>query len=256
MRINATVGILVCATLAAAPARADPVADGDAAFHRGDYQQALALLQGPADRGDAGAELDIGLLYFAGNGVPQDRHEAARWFLAAARQGQVGALADAGIVYVTGSGVPRNLVQAYMWFSLGAEAASGATAKYLDRVAGEMTPNEIAHAKTLVVHCKASGYKACESVQCLTGPLTRTFGGSSWQLFACDDGRSLAFVAAPGSPAAPYDFTLSYYDARSAISSGSQGNAAATAAREEVRALSEPQRAALFSAASAATPIR
>jgi len=255
MRYAFTLALVVYLALAGGKVCAEPVADGDAAFERGDYQQALALLQGPAERGDAVAELDMGLLYFGGNAVPQDRHEAARWFLMAAHQGQKGALANAGIVYITGTGVPRSLVQAYMWFSLASDADSGGAAKYRDHAAAEMTPDDIARATKLALQCKNSGYKKCGSYQCLDGPLGRTFGGSSWQVFACDDGRSLAFVAAPGAPPAPFDFTLSYSNdgTSSAITFGGTRDVA-SAARDEVAALTEPQRSALYSAALDASP--
>src|ERR1700744_1332834 len=98
MRYASGLALVVYLTLAVGNVRADPVAGGNAAFNRGDYQQALALLLAPAERGDAVAEMDIGLLYFGGNAVPQDRHEASRWFLMAAHQGQKGALTNAGVV--------------------------------------------------------------------------------------------------------------------------------------------------------------
>jgi TonB family protein len=255
MRYAYTLVLVVYLTLVAGKAFADPVVDGDAAFNRGDYQQALTLLHDPAKRGDAVAELDIGLLYFGGNAVPQDRHEAARWFLMAAHQGQKDALTNAGVVYITGTGVPRNLVQAYMWFTLASDAAVGGAAQYRDHAATEMTPDDIARATTLASQCKNSGYKDCGSAQCLDGPLTRTFGGSSWQVFACDDGHSLAFVAAPGTPPAPFDFTLSYSSdgTSSAITFGGSRDVA-SAARDEVASLTEPQRSALYSAALDAAP--
>jgi hypothetical protein len=255
MRYAFMLALVVYLALAGGRACANAVADGEAAFERGDYQRALALLRGPAERGDAVAELDIGLLYFGGNAVPQDRHEAARWFLAAAHQGQKGALTNAGIAYITGTGVPRNLVEAYMWFSLAADAGAEGAAKYRDHAATEMTPDDVARATTMALQCKSSGYKKCRSTQCLDGPFMRTLGGSSWQVFACDDGHSLAFVASPGAPPAPFDFTLSYSSdgTSSAITFGGSGDVA-SAARDEAATLTEPQRSALFSAALDAAP--
>ena len=49
---------------------------------------------------------------------------------------------------------------------------------------------------------------AQEDVKCDTGPLTRTFGASEWFVYSCDDGRTLAMVSAPGSPAVPFYFIL------------------------------------------------
>ena len=37
---------------------------------------------------------------------------------------------------------------------------------------------------------------------CERGPVaTKSFGGTSWQIYGCNDNRSVAIVTAPGSPA-------------------------------------------------------
>src|SRR5260370_2097563 len=39
---------------------------------------------------------------------------------------------------------------------------------------------------------------------CERGPVaTKSFGGTSWQIYGCNDNRSGAIVTAPGSPASP-----------------------------------------------------
>src|SRR5688572_6611140 len=45
---------------------------------------------------------------------------------------------------------------------------------------------------------------AATRVHCTAGPLPASFGALPWLLYACDDGRSVALVSAPGNPAAPF----------------------------------------------------
>ena len=45
---------------------------------------------------------------------------------------------------------------------------------------------------------------------CATGPVIKTYGGTKWLVASCSDGKSLVFVAQTGSPAAPFEFDLTY----------------------------------------------
>jgi TPR repeat protein len=144
---------------------ADPSDDGDRAFENHDYPKAVRLLMPLAQQGNMIAELDIGLMYFGGNGLAQDDREAARLFLAAAQQGNFGAQTDIGIAYATGRGIPQDRVQAYMWFSVAAsqQAATGHTmsANYRDHIATELTPDQLQIAQDLAKACQAANYKNC-----------------------------------------------------------------------------------------------
>jgi uncharacterized protein len=63
---------------------------------RGDYATALRLLQPLADKGDGVAQLNLGVMYEDGEGVPQDYTEAVKWYRRAAEQGIVGAQYNLG----------------------------------------------------------------------------------------------------------------------------------------------------------------
>jgi TPR repeat protein len=76
--------------LASFPSWAD-VAEGVAAYSRGDYATALAELETAADQGDAVAQFNLGLIYYYGHGVPQDYLQAVAWYRKAADQGHAGA---------------------------------------------------------------------------------------------------------------------------------------------------------------------
>ncbi len=44
------------------------------------------------------------------------------------------------------------------------------------------------------------------TLTCDVGPIEKTYGGSKWLVYSCDDGRSVVIISAPGSPAMPFAF--------------------------------------------------
>src|SRR5436305_14233433 len=90
------------------PLRADFKA-GLAAYDRGDFRAALQEWLPVAQRGDANAQFNIGLLYAAGKGVKQDYRQAAEWYRKAAEQGVGAAEYNLGVMYANGDGVTRDV---------------------------------------------------------------------------------------------------------------------------------------------------
>lgn len=45
-------------------------------------------------------------------------------------------------------------------------------------------------------------------MKCETGLANRTFGGTSWTVYSCDDQASMVVVSAQGNPASPFYFFL------------------------------------------------
>ena len=87
----AIAAILLTSSLAIRAACAGQLDDAVAAGERGDYATALRLLQPLAEQGDRVAQYDLGIMHFAGQGVPQNVAEATNWFRKAAEQGEPGA---------------------------------------------------------------------------------------------------------------------------------------------------------------------
>lgn len=69
-----------------------------AAYHQGDYQQALARWLPLARAGHARAQYYLGRMYRAGEGVPPDKVRAYLWWTLAARQGDDEAAKAAGVL--------------------------------------------------------------------------------------------------------------------------------------------------------------
>ncbi len=95
--------------------------DGLAAYKRGDYKTAFATWTLGANKGDAQAQNNLGLMYAKGLGVPQDDKQAMSWFRKAAEKGDAEAQNNLGLTYVKGLGVPQDDKQAVSWFRKAAE---------------------------------------------------------------------------------------------------------------------------------------
>lgn len=100
-----------------------------------------------AERGYRDAWAALAIEYLAGFSVPQDYAEAAKWIRKLADQDEPSYQVELGKMYQKGQGVPQDYVQAYMWFRLALEWGTGT--KNLDRIADEMTPEDVSKAKRL-----------------------------------------------------------------------------------------------------------
>ena len=73
------------------------------------------LHQKLAQQGNAGALVNLGLMYKTGRGVAQDYVQAVKWWRKAADQGDALAQSNLGRIYGDGQGVPQDYVQAVKW---------------------------------------------------------------------------------------------------------------------------------------------
>jgi len=105
----------------AASAQAGPLEDASAAYQRRDFSEAAKWYRAAADHGDAEAQFRLGILYYFGQGVPQDNGEAVKWYRRAAEQGVALAQGSLGAMYGSGRGVPQNYGEAVKWYRRAAE---------------------------------------------------------------------------------------------------------------------------------------
>lgn len=134
---------------------ASTTAQAYAAYARGDYVAAGALLVPLAWQGDARAQGLLGFLYEYGKGVPQDFVVAAQWYTCAAEQGEATAQYLLGLLYDKGRGVPRDVVLSQKWLILAAARASkqerDAYTRIRDAVASKMSFAQLALAQELAI---------------------------------------------------------------------------------------------------------
>ena len=105
-----------------------------------------------AEKGDAEAQNNLGLMYVKGQGVEQDFKEAVKWFQKAADQGFAAAQYNLGRMYYDGKGVERTYVTAYAWWTIA--AADG------HKAANKGKPLII---KSSTFHSTSTFYNVCDS---------------------------------------------------------------------------------------------
>ena len=74
-----------------------------------------------AERGNASAQYNLGVMYAKGQGVRQDYAEAVRWYRRAAEQGDAQAQSNLGVLYANGRGVRQDHDEAVKWLGQVAE---------------------------------------------------------------------------------------------------------------------------------------
>ena len=86
--------------------------------------------------------------------MPVDYVQAVEWYRLAADRGDPTGQMNLGVMYETGRGVPQDLVQAHTRYSIAFsrfpdEQKRGEAAKARDKVAARMTPEQLADAEGL-----------------------------------------------------------------------------------------------------------
>lgn len=85
------------------------------------FEESVWWLRKAAEQGNAKAQLDLGLAYDGGQGVPQDLAQAGAWYMKAAQQGNATAQFDLGLMYATGKGMTADVAQALLWYRKSAD---------------------------------------------------------------------------------------------------------------------------------------
>jgi TPR repeat protein len=100
-------------------ARADKINDrinkGWEAVGRHDYAAGVDIFRPLAEKGNARAQMALGMMYRDGHGVDRDDKEAVKWFRASADQGYAEGEKDLGWMYLLGRGVDKDEEAAAKW---------------------------------------------------------------------------------------------------------------------------------------------
>lgn len=115
---------LLAATLATHSSVAT-VADGQAAYDAGRFDDARTAWAAAADAGDPAAQAGLGLLYDLGQGVPKDPAIAYSWYRRAAEGGLALAQFNVAVMLDSGVGVARDAAQAATWYAKAAARGHG-----------------------------------------------------------------------------------------------------------------------------------
>jgi len=134
---------------------------GVAAYDSGDFATALREWRPLAEKGDADAQFNLGVMYSKGQGVPQDYKTAVKWYTLAAEQGVASAQTNLGWMYDKGYGVKQDNVYAHMWGNIAASNGDENGGKLRDEVAKTMTPADISVAQNFARECVRKEYIGC-----------------------------------------------------------------------------------------------
>ena len=95
--------------------------DGWDAYTNGDFKTASKEWKPLAEKGDARAQSNLGILYFNGKGVLKDYSQAVKWLKLAAEQNEPEAQYILGKIYAEGDGVIKSFKNAKYWTKLAYE---------------------------------------------------------------------------------------------------------------------------------------
>lgn len=91
-----------------------------------DRQAAFAWFRKAAEQGHAAAQYALGRMYYYGQGVKQSGQDALQWFRKAAEKGSADAQFSLGVMYQFGKGVEKDVKQAEKWYRSAAESGLAA----------------------------------------------------------------------------------------------------------------------------------
>lgn len=163
-RIGWIVFVLAFSLTAYTPvAQAGSWEDGLKAFARKEYAAAAKLFRPLAEKGSAVAQYRIALMHKMGLGVSKDRKQAQKWSRLAAKQGNTDAQVLLGSLYYKGEGSESDdISRAYMWYDIAATQGNAEAKKELASVSKELSPQQIAEARTKAQKCASSNYQECD----------------------------------------------------------------------------------------------
>ena len=159
------IALLFVASPAAAQSLEEQMRTAASAYERKDMATAVRIWKVWAEKGDAEAQTLLGAMYWSGEGVPRNHHEAAKWYLRAAHQGYARAQNDIGFMLGFGEGVPpHDDVEAYKWLTLAIARYTSKNQERLDQaikdkatLTARMTKAQIAEAERRVRAWKPAG---------------------------------------------------------------------------------------------------
>ncbi len=117
--------LLAPPTLAEQDTDAEQFDNATKAYEYKDYATALKLIRPLAEKGNAKAQYNLGLMYYEGDGVRADLNETFKWYTLAANQGNANAQHGLGYMYEKGYGVKQDYGEAVKWYKFAANQGYG-----------------------------------------------------------------------------------------------------------------------------------
>jgi TPR repeat protein len=128
MRISRVSAFSLLATFVAlSPARGDLISDGQAEWDAHREQSAISIWTKATEQGDSEADTALGNAYSTGR-IPVDYAAAIRWYRLGAERGNAHAQSNLGLMYLEGQGVAANREEGAKWLQKAADQGDGQAA--------------------------------------------------------------------------------------------------------------------------------
>ena len=96
--------------------------------------EAFKFFQLAGDHGNTAALYNLGVIYASGKDFPVDNAKAVSWYRKAAELKDATAQYNLGCMYLYGRGVPRDKVEAYAWIAVAAANGDASAAVNLKKI--------------------------------------------------------------------------------------------------------------------------
>ena len=100
-----------------------------------------------AEGGDKVAQGYLGWMYDKGEGVPEDKKEAVKWYTKSAEQGDADAQSIVGVCYADGLGVAKNPIEGYAWYNIAIANGHEKSKEWIKEI--ELSPEQLIEAQSL-----------------------------------------------------------------------------------------------------------
>lgn len=130
--------------------------------------EALKHCETIALEGDARAQFELGEFFYTGRQTQQDLQQALRWYEMASLQGHAQAQHRLGTMFFRGEGVPASNIQAFIVLKMSAVNGSEEALDGADRVAEQMSREELAVATQILGHIFRSYLRELQTIDAST----------------------------------------------------------------------------------------
>ena len=132
------------------------------AYSKGEFFVAFNEFKKYAEQGEEVAQFYLASMFEDGKGVTQDHKEAVKWYTLSAEQGTAGAQNNLGVMYFRGQGgLIQDSIYAHIWSNLASSNGDKKGGENRDNMAKRMTPSQIEKAQDLARECVKKNYKGC-----------------------------------------------------------------------------------------------
>ena len=101
-------------------------------------------------------------IYNGKGGAEQDTKEASRWYKRSAKLGNAKAQTNLGLMYYYGDGIAQNRIQAYLWWFMAAGQGEKQALDNLQSLSQSLTQEELTQGQALAMKCWESKFQDCD----------------------------------------------------------------------------------------------